>query len=79
MTDFGAFVDIGGLDGLIHISDLSWYRINHPSEIVKAGEKIQVKILDFDKNKNRISLGLKQILPKPWEVFLEKRKIGDIV
>jgi 4-hydroxy-3-methylbut-2-enyl diphosphate reductase len=79
LTDFGAFVDIGGLDGLIHISDLSWYRINHPSEIVKAGEKIQVKILDFDKNKNRISLGLKQILPKPWEVFLEKRKIGDIV
>lgn len=79
LTDFGAFVDIGGLDGLIHISDLSWYRINHPSEIVKAGEKIQVQILDFDKNKNRISLGLKQILPKPWEVFLEKRKIGDIV
>lgn len=79
LTDFGAFVDIGGLDGLIHISDLSWYRISHPSEVISEGDKIQVQILDFDKNKNRISLGLKQILPKPWDVFIDKRNIGDIV
>ncbi|HSH36285.1 bifunctional 4-hydroxy-3-methylbut-2-enyl diphosphate reductase/30S ribosomal protein S1, partial [Schnuerera sp.] len=58
LTDFGAFIDIGGLDGLIHISDLSWYRINHPSEVVNTGDKIKVQILDYNKNKNRISLGL---------------------
>ena len=57
---------------------LSWYRISHPSEVVSAGDKIQVQILDFDKNKNRISLGLKQILPKPWDVSLIG-KVGDIV
>ncbi len=79
LTDFGAFVDIGGLDGLIHISDLSWYRIGHPSEVVAAGDKIQVQVLDFDKNRNRISLGLKQILPKPWDIFIDKRNVGDIV
>ncbi len=79
LTNFGAFVDIGGLDGLIHISDLSWYRINHPSEVVSEGDKIQVQVLGFDKEKNRISLGLKQTLPKPWDVFIKNRQIGDIV
>jgi len=78
LTDFGAFVDIGGLDGLIHISDLAWARIGHPSEVVSEGEKIQVQVLDFNKEKNRISLGLKQILPKPWDLFIENRNIGDI-
>lgn len=78
LTNFGAFVDIGGLDGLIHISDLSWHRIGHPSEVVNEGDKIQVQVLDFNREKNRISLGLKQILPKPWDLFIENRKIGDV-
>ncbi|NMA87104.1 MAG: bifunctional 4-hydroxy-3-methylbut-2-enyl diphosphate reductase/30S ribosomal protein S1 [Tissierellia bacterium] len=79
LTDFGAFVDLGGLDGLIHISDLSWFRINHPSEVVEVDEDVEVEVLDFNKAKNRISLGLKQTLPKPWDIFIEKRSIGDIV
>lgn len=79
LTDFGAFVDLGGLDGLIHISDLSWFRIEHPSEVVNVGETVEVQILDFDKERNRISLGLKQTLPQPWDVFIENRKVGDIV
>ena len=79
LTDFGAFVDLGGLDGLIHISDLSWFRINHPSEVISVGEEVEVEVLDFNKEKNRISLGLKQTLPKPWDIFIEKRNIGDIV
>ena len=79
LTDFGAFVDLGGLDGLIHISDLSWFRINHPSEVVSVDEDIEVEVLDFNREKNRISLGLKQTLPKPWDIFIEKRKTGDIV
>ncbi len=73
LTDFGAFVDLGGLDGLIHISDLSWFRINHPpSEVVEVDEDVEVEVLDFNKAKNRISLGLKQTLPKPWDIFIEK-------
>ncbi len=79
LTDFGAFVDLGGLDGLIHISDLSWFRINHPSEVVSVGEDVEVEILDFNREKNRISLGLKQTLPKPWDIFIEKREVGDKV
>ena len=79
LTDFGAFVDLGGLDGLIHISDLSWFRINHPSEVVSIDEGVEVEILDFNRERNRISLGLKQTLPKPWDIFFEKRKIGDKV
>ena len=72
LTDFGAFVDLGGLDGLIHISDLSWFRIDHPSEVVSVGETVQVQILDFDKKRNRISLGLKQTLPQPWIYLLKQ-------
>lgn len=79
ITNFGAFVDLGGVDGLIHISDLSWNRVRHPEDVVKEGENIKVKILDIDKDKERISLGLKQILPEPWELFEEKYKVGDIV
>ncbi|NLY78255.1 MAG: bifunctional 4-hydroxy-3-methylbut-2-enyl diphosphate reductase/30S ribosomal protein S1 [Tissierellia bacterium] len=79
IADFGAFVDIGGVDGLIHISDLSWERVNHPSEVLSIGEKVKVQILNIDSEKNRISLGLKHTLPKPWDIFVEKRKVGDIV
>ncbi|WP_077367602.1 bifunctional 4-hydroxy-3-methylbut-2-enyl diphosphate reductase/30S ribosomal protein S1 [Anaerosalibacter sp. Marseille-P3206] len=79
LTDFGAFVDIGGDDGLIHISDLAWRRIKHPSEIVKEGQNVEVQILDFNKAKGRISLGLKQTMPEPWEVFMDKYSVGDIV
>ncbi len=79
ITDFGVFVDLGGVDGLVHITDLSWGRINHPSEVVKLDEKIKVVVTDFDKEKKRISLSLKQLLPHPWENINEKYKIGDKV
>lgn len=79
ITNFGAFVDLGGVDGLIHISDLSWNRVRHPEDVVKEGENIKVKVLDIDKDKEKISLGLKQILPEPWKLFEEKYKVGDIV
>lgn len=78
ITDFGAFVDIGGIDGLIHISDMSWNRIKHPSEAVHEGENVEVQILNFDRQKGRISLGLKQTMPEPWEVFIKEYKVGDI-
>ena len=67
ITDFGAFVDLGGIDGLLHITDMSWGRVAHPSEVVKIGDKIRVKVLEFDPEKERISLGLKQLTPYPWE------------
>jgi small subunit ribosomal protein S1 len=67
ITDFGVFVDLGGVDGLVHITDLSWGRVGHPSEVVKLDQTINVLVLDFDKERKRISLGLKQLLPHPWE------------
>lgn len=79
ITNFGAFVDIGGVDGLIHISELSWGRVNHPSEVVKIGDKVQVCVLDFDKEKERVSLGLKQTKPHPWENISARYKVNDIV
>ncbi|WMM26505.1 bifunctional 4-hydroxy-3-methylbut-2-enyl diphosphate reductase/30S ribosomal protein S1 [Tissierella sp. MB52-C2] len=79
LTDFGAFVDLGGVDGLIHISDLSWNRVKHPSNVVKEGEKVLVKILALDKDKNRISLGLKQTVEEPWSLFSKNVNVGDIV
>lgn len=79
LTDFGAFVDIGGVDGLIHISELSWSRVKHPSEVVKPGHKVEVVVLSVDKEKRKISLGLKQTLPEPWTAAGEKYKVGDIV
>lgn len=79
ITDFGVFVDLGGVDGLIHITDLSWGRINHPSEVVKLDEKIKVVVTDYDKEKKRISLSLKQLLPHPWENIDTKYKISDKV
>lgn len=79
ITDFGVFVDLGGVDGLIHITDLSWGRINHPSEVVKLDEVINVVVTDFDEEKRRISLSLKKLLPHPWEGIQEKYKVGDKV
>ena len=79
ITDFGAFVDLGGVDGLIHVTDFSWGRINHPSEIVEIGQKINVQVIDFNKETSRISLGLKQLVDNPWESIPEKYKVGDIV
>ena len=76
ITDFGVFIDLGGVDGLLHITDMSWGRVNHPSELVHLGQEIKVKILDFDKNNNRISLGLKQLTPYPWENVEERYPIG---
>jgi len=67
ITDYGAFVDLGGIDGLLHITDMSWGRINHPSDVLKVGDQIKVKVLKFDQDKERVSLGLKQIQPDPWE------------
>jgi small subunit ribosomal protein S1 len=77
ITDYGAFVDLGGIDGLLHITDMSWGRINHPSDILKVGQELQVKILKFDENKERVSLGLKQIEPDPWENVDERYVQGS--
>ncbi len=79
LTDFGAFVDLGGLDGLIHISDLSWNKVKNPSEVVKVGQKVLVRVLSLDKEKNRISLGLKQTVEEPWIAFSKNVSIGDVV
>jgi len=79
ITDFGVFIDLGGVDGLLHINDLSWGRVNHPSEIVNLDEKISVQVLDFNDEKNRISLGLKQLQPHPWDNVKDKYKEGDVV
>ena len=79
ITSYGVFVDLGGVDGLIHITDLSWGRVNHPEEIVKLDEKIRVVILDFDDQKKRIALGLKQLTPHPWEALDPNLKVGDKV
>lgn len=76
ITDFGVFIDLGGLDGLLHITDMSWGRINHPSELVKIGDRIKVKILEYDRAKSRVSLGLKQLQPHPWENIETKYPIG---
>ena len=79
ITDFGVFVDLGGVDGLIHITDLSWGRINHPNEVVKLDETIKIVVTDFDEAKKRISLSLKKLLPHPWEEIDNKHKVGDKV
>lgn len=79
ITDFGVFIDLGGVDGLLHITDLSWGRVNHPSELVNLDEEIDVMILDFDENKSRISLGLKQLKPHPWENIAQRFPVGSKV
>jgi small subunit ribosomal protein S1 len=79
ITDFGAFMDLGGLDGLLYITDISWGRISHPTEVLKLDQKINVVVLDFDDEKKRISLGLKQLTPHPWDVLAENIVEGNIV
>ena len=79
VTDYGVFVDLGGIDGLLHVSDLVWGRVPHPSSVVQAGEEIQVQILKFDKEKQRISLGRKQLLPDPWATVPERFPVGTRV
>jgi len=79
ITDFGVFIDLGGVDGLLHITDMSWGRINHPSELVSIGETIKVKILNYEEGKTRISLGMKQLTPYPWDGVEEKYSEGSVV
>ena len=79
VTTYGVFIDLGGVDGLIHITDLSWGRINHPEEIVQLDQKINVVILDFDDAKKRIALGLKQLTPHPWDALDDQLKVGDTI
>jgi len=79
ITSYGVFVDLGGVDGLVHITDLSWSRINHPSEIVELDQKLNVVILDFDEDKTRIQLGLKQLSAHPWDALGDELKVGDKV
>ena len=79
ITDFGAFLDLGGLDGLLYITDISWGRINHPSEVLKMDQKLNVVVLDFDDDKKRISLGLKQLTAHPWDTLAETLKEGEMV
>ena len=79
ITDFGVFIDLGGVDGLLHITDLSWGRVNHPSEIVKLDQELEVLILDFNEKKDRISLGLKQLQPHPWDNVAEKYPVDSTI
>ncbi|MFD1816171.1 30S ribosomal protein S1 [Pseudarcicella hirudinis] len=79
MTNFGVFIDLGGVDGLLHITDISWGRINHPQELLKLDQKIQVVVLDFDENKKRISLGMKQLQAHPWEALASEVEVGSKV
>ncbi|MFL3006079.1 MAG: 30S ribosomal protein S1 [Candidatus Neomarinimicrobiota bacterium] len=79
VTDFGVFVDLGGIDGLLHITDLSWGRVNHPSEIISLNDKITVKVIEYDIERKRVSLGLKQLTPHPWEDIETKFPIGNVV
>lgn len=79
ITDFGAFMDLGGVDGLLYITDISWGRINHPSEVLELNQKVNVVVLDFDENKRRISLGLKQLQPHPWDVLEATIAEGSVV
>ena len=79
ITSYGVFIDLGGVDGLIHITDLSWGRVNHPEEVVQLDQKLNVVILDFDDEKKRIALGLKQLMPHPWDALAAELKVGDKV
>lgn len=77
LTDYGAFIDLGGIDGLLHISEMSWMRINHPREVLKEGQDLKVMVLRLDKDNSKISLGLRQVLPDPWNLIRENYKIGQ--
>ena len=78
LTSYGAFVDIGGVDGMVHISELSWSRIKHPSEVVSVGDTVDVYVISFDKEKKKISLGMKDRSQDPWTVFTDKYGVGDV-
>ena len=79
ITEYGAFVDLGGIDGLLHVTDLSWHRVRHPSDIVSIGEELDLKVLSVDPEKERVSLGLKQLLPDPWTLTAQKYPAGSII
>ena len=79
LADYGAFVDLGGLDGLLHVSDIAWSRVNKPEDVLTVGQEVEAKVLKVDSEKQRISLGMKQLLPQPWDAVPEKYKIGDRV
>lgn len=79
LTNFGAFIDLGGVDGLLHVSEMAWFRVNHPSDILKEGDEIEVYVLGVDKENQKISLGLKQLIPNPWTLVEEKYPVGSIV
>ena len=79
ITDFGAFIDLGGIDGLIHITDFSWGRINHPSEVVSIGDTVDVKVIDYNKETSRISLGIKQLSDNPWKLIADKYNVDDVI
>ena len=79
VVNFGAFVDLGGMDGLVHVSEMSWQHISHPSEMVKVGDKVNVKVLEVDRERERISLSIRQTLEDPWEVFSRETNVGDVV
>ena len=79
LTNFGAFVDIGGVDGLLHVSEMAWYRVNHPSDLLKEGDELDVYILGIDQENEKISLGLKQLIPNPWTLAQDKYPVGSII
>jgi 4-hydroxy-3-methylbut-2-enyl diphosphate reductase len=79
LTNFGAFIDLGGVDGLLHVSQMAWFRINHPSDILKEGDQIEVYVMGVDAEKKKISLGLKQLIPNPWSIAAEKYPVGSVV
>ena len=79
VVNFGAFVDLGGMDGLVHVSELSWQHVNHPGELVKVGDKVNVKLLEVDRDRERISLSIRQTTDDPWDVFASENEVGDVV
>lgn len=79
LTDYGAFIELGGIDGLLHITDMAWKRVKHPSELLSIGQEIDVKVLKFDKERSRVSLGLKQLQADPWDQLISQNKVGDKV
>jgi small subunit ribosomal protein S1 len=79
VVNFGAFVDLGGMDGLVHVSELSWQHVNHPGELVKVGDKVSVKVLEVDRERERISLSIRQTSDDPWDVFAREHEVGDVI
>jgi len=79
VVNFGAFVDLGGMDGLVHVSELSWQHVSHPSEVISVGEEVNVRVLEIDRSRERISLSIRQTREDPWESFSEAHNVGDVV